>query len=73
MGWALILDIDNNTSSAEDNPFAGHKSQPTGKVSVCMPSDDWLCIKLKKLDLTTKVKGQWIAKESVCPSSEVSG
>ena len=40
------------TSSTEDNPFAGPKLQPAGKMSVCMPPDDWLCNKLKKLNLT---------------------
>ena len=52
MGWSHIPNMDNTTFSAEDNPFAGPKSQPTGKVFVCMPSDDWLCNKLKKLNLT---------------------
>ena len=36
MGWSRIPDMDNTTSSAEDNPFAGRKSQPSGKVSVCL-------------------------------------
>ena len=34
--------LDKDTSSVEDNPFAGPKSQPTGQVSVCMLSDDRL-------------------------------
>ena len=51
LGWSHIPDMD-NTASAEDNPFASPKSQPSGKVSVCMPTDDWLCNKLKKLNLT---------------------
>ena len=51
-GWRHIPDMDNTTSSAEDNPFTGPKSQPAGKVSVCMSSDDWLCNKLKKVNLT---------------------
>ena len=32
MGWSHIPDMNNTTSSTEDNPFAGPKSQPTGKV-----------------------------------------
>ena len=39
MGWSHIMDMDHTASSAEDNPFAGLKSQPTGKVSVFMPVD----------------------------------
>ena len=34
MGWIHIADIDVNTSSAEDNPFAAPKQQPVEKVSV---------------------------------------
>ena len=39
-------------SSADDNAFAGSRVQPTGKVSVKLPVDDWLCRKMEKLNLT---------------------
>ena len=32
--------------------FAGPKAQPMGKVSVSMPTDEWLCRKMGKLNLT---------------------
>ena len=41
-GWSHILDMDSNASRAEDNPFAAPKQQPAGKISVNLPSDDWL-------------------------------
>ena len=52
MGWTHILDIDTHTSSAEDNPFAASKQQPTGKVSVNLPKENWLCRKMDGLNLT---------------------
>ena len=52
MGWSHIPDIDTSATSAEDNPFAGPKTQTPGKVSVQMPVDDWLCRKLNKLNIT---------------------
>ena len=45
MGWIHIPDIDTHTSRAEDNPFAAAKQKPVGKVSVTLPTDDWLCRK----------------------------
>ena len=44
MGCKNVPDI--HASTAEDNPFAGPKLQPVGKVPVNMPLD-WLC---KKMD-----------------------
>ena len=44
--------MDTNTSNSDDNPFAGPKVQTPGKVSVQMPTDDWLCRKLSKLNIT---------------------
>ena len=41
-----------SVSSSDDNPFAGSCVQPTGKVSVKLPVDDWLCKKMEKLNLT---------------------
>ena len=52
MGWTDIPDIDTTTSTSDDNPFAGPRTQPTGKVSVKMPTDEWLCKKMGKLNLT---------------------
>ena len=52
MGCTHIPEVDSTTSKSEDNPFAGPKSQPTGKVSVSMPTDEWLCSKMGKLNLT---------------------
>ena len=52
MGWTHIPDMDTATSTSDDNPFAGPKTQPTGKVSVKMPTDEWLCKKMGKLNLT---------------------
>ena len=52
MGWNHNTDIDNQKVSAEDNPFAVLKQQPVGKVSVNLPSDDWLCRKMNGLNLT---------------------
>ena len=52
MGWTHIPDIDSVTGSSDDNPFAGPKLQTPGKVSVQLPTDEWLCRKLAKLNLT---------------------
>ena len=52
MGWNHIPDMDTSTSNSDDNPFAGHKVQTPGKVSVQMPADDWLCRKLGKMNIT---------------------
>ena len=34
MGWHQIPDFDSSSSSLDDNPFAGVRTQPTGKVSI---------------------------------------
>ena len=52
MGWTHIPDIDANTSSADDNPFAAPKQQPVGRVSVNLPTDDLMCRKMDSLNLT---------------------
>ena len=52
MGWTHIPDMDTNTSNSDDDPFANPKVQTPGKVSVRMPTDDWLCRKLSKLNIT---------------------
>ena len=52
IGWTHIPHMDINISSAEDNPFAAPKQQPVSKVSVNLPTDDWLCRKMDGLNLT---------------------
>ena len=51
MGWHKIPKFD-SVSSSDDNPFASSRVQPTGKVSVKLPVDNWLCRKMEKLNLT---------------------
>ena len=51
MGWHKVPEFE-SVSSSDDNPFAGSRVQPTGKVSVKLPVDDWLCKKMDKLNLT---------------------
>ena len=52
MGWHQIPDYDSASSSLDDNPFAGSRVKPTGKVSVKLPVDEWLCQKFEKLNVT---------------------
>ena len=52
MGWTHVPDIDSGAKTSDDNPFAGPKLQTPGKVSVNLPTDEWLCNKLSKLNLT---------------------
>ena len=41
-----------SSNPSDDNPFAGLKAQVLGKVSMQMPTEDWLFKKLSKLNLT---------------------
>ena len=52
MGWTYISDVDTSFSSADDNPFAAPKQQPLDRISVKLPIDEWLCKKMKKLNIT---------------------
>ena len=52
MGWSNIPEMDSTTTGSDDNPFSGPKSSTTGKVSVQMPTEEWLCEKLSKLNVT---------------------
>ena len=52
MGWSHIPDVNSALSSSEDNPFAAPKQQLTGKISVNLPTDDWLCRKMDRFNLT---------------------
>ena len=49
--WHKIPEFD-SVSFLDDNPFAGSRVQPSGKVSVKLPVDDWLYRKKEKLNLT---------------------
>ena len=52
MGWSNISDMDRSNTALDNNPFSGPKVPVPGKVSVQMPTEDWLCRKLSKLNLT---------------------
>ena len=52
MGSSDIPDLDNMNTASDDNPFSGPKTTTPGKVSVQMPTEDWLCKKMAKLNLT---------------------
>ena len=51
MGWSHVPDVDSSNPS-DDNPFAGRKTPAPSKVSVQMPTEEWLCKKLSKLNVT---------------------
>ena len=52
MGWHQIPDYDSTSSSLYDNPFGSSRAKPTGKVSVKLPVDEWLCRIFEKLNVT---------------------
>ena len=52
MNWHKIPEFETVSSAADDNPFAGACVHPTGKVSVKLPVEDWLCRKMSNLNLT---------------------
>ena len=52
MSWNHIPDIDSGATTSEDNPFAGPKLHTPGKVSVNLPTNEWLCRKMSKLNIT---------------------
>ena len=52
MNWHKVPEFETVSSTADDNPFAGARVRPTGKVSVKLPVDDWLCRKMSSLNLT---------------------
>ena len=53
MGWDFIPDLESSASSSSDNPWAGGRPQPMGKVSVAFPAEEWLCKKFEDLNRTT--------------------
>ena len=52
MGCSNIPEMDSATTGSEDNPFSGPKSSIPGKVSVQVPTEEWLCKKPSKLNVT---------------------
>ena len=62
MNWHHIPDYDNSAASMD----AGSRVKTTGKVSVKLPVDEWLCKKLEKLNIT-------IAEGYPSRNSETSG
>ena len=52
MGWSDIPDLDSADTASDDNPFSGPKAATPEKMSVQMPTEDWLCKKIAKLNLT---------------------
>ena len=52
MSWSHIPDIDSGATTSEDNPFAGPKLHTPGKVSVNLSTDEWLCRKMTKQNIT---------------------
>ena len=54
MNWHRVPEFETVSSTADDNSFAGTRVQPTGKVSVKLPVDDWLCRKMSSFNLTIK-------------------
>ena len=51
MGWSHVPEIDSSNPS-DDNPFAGPKAPAPSKIAVHMPTEEWLCKKLSKLNIT---------------------
>ena len=52
MGWSSIPDMVSATTGSDDNPLLWTESFYSRKVSVQMPTEDWLCKKLCKLNIT---------------------
>ena len=52
MGWSDIPELDSANTGSDDNPFSGPKAVTPGKVSIQMPTEDWLCKKIAKMNLT---------------------
>ena len=52
MNWDHIPDIDSGATTSQDYPFVGPKLHTPSKVSVNLPTDEWLCRKMSKLNIT---------------------
>ena len=53
LGWTYIPDFEpavGDTDNKSDNPWKGKHPRRTGKVSIELPADDWLCYKMEKLN-----------------------
>ena len=52
LGWSDIPDFEFSVADGDrsDNPWKGKHPRKTGKVSVELPADDWLCHKMEKLN-----------------------
>ena len=46
MDWHKVPEFETVSSAADDNSFAGTRVQPSGKVSVKLLVDNWLCRKM---------------------------
>ena len=73
MGWSHIPDVDTATSTSDDKPFAGPNLQLAGKVSVKMPTDEWLCKKLTMVEgyPSRSSEAGWASQRPVHLTSEV--
>ena len=54
LGWSHIPDFELSASDGDcsDNPWKGKHPRKTGKISVELPADDWLCHKMERLNTT---------------------
>ena len=53
LGWTHIPDFEPSVGDSDnrsDNPRKGKHPRCTGKVSIELPADDWLCYKMEKLN-----------------------
>ena len=53
LGWSHIPDFEpavGDTDNRSDNPWKGKHPRRTGKISVELPANDWLCYKMEKLN-----------------------
>ena len=50
--WSHIPEFKSSSFSAEDNPFDAPKQQSACKISVNLSTDDWLCKKFDRLNVT---------------------
>ena len=44
INWSFIPDHKYTAKFKHYNPCTGTRSQPTGKISVALPLEDWLCL-----------------------------
>ena len=53
LGWTHIPDFEPSAGDSDrsDNPWKGKHPRRTGKVSIELPADDWLCYKMEKLNI----------------------